>query len=1253
MSYYFDITPEDLGRLTAREAVAIFRDLIFAEAKQVGGIEIGHIDIPSSNTAITTCDGGIDGQVTNANPKHEGHGIIKQGLTCYQIKTGKADIRTVHDAKDIISTKAGICSRVKSCIENGGTFVVVLFGSDAPDREQEQSIRCLQESIAEFMPEHADYPNVEIWRQSNLVGFLQDFPSLCMAVKKQSPTNLMSIQSWAQLLAMHHNLSLGENQRNVISAIREAVLGKSSAAIRVLGEAGVGKTRLVLEALNIDECKGTVLYAGKPSALPPGFLNSLVMADSTARCILVVDECDAGRHGEIWNWIASASDRIQLVTIFNDEETSYDGKMVVRIQPLDQKEIAEIIGSYGIPDFRSNELAAFCSGSPRVAHILGEQMSRSGDLDISYKNDVWVRCIAGADDTSSENARKRLCVMKWLALFRRFGYTGPYREEGNLVVSMIERSTGLTACEIREIISYLRKKKLLQGDHTLYITPRLMHIWLWTKWWEEQGHGFDFDNFIHVDDEKELNDKLIDWFFDMMQYGRESTIVPQIIDGFFSNHGPFSTPAFLRSNSGERLLDILANIAPRKTLVFIEGILAGYSEDDLLHLREGRRGIIDALQRVARETQLFERAAQLLLRLAYAENEHYTNNATGVFAGLFSNGIGPLAPTAASPEIRFPILERIAMSEQQEAQAIAIKAISEGLEQVTHTMTAFNEADVLHERIDGWLPTSYDEWWDAYRRIWALGVRCLYFYEGDNRHELANILVQRCIHLVEFIGDGTEAVEWLETLVDTGYAEKEAVVKGVSGLLKRSQYTSATAKQALVKLQEKLVGTDYESQMERYVGMNVWDDEFDETGFQENRLEAKLQELAQKSIANPDKLAAMLPWLITDKPARSGRFGYALGVADEHNTQWEAIFEAVRAHEGGDKADPRLCSGYLRSTFNDNPKLWEERIQRLSQESKLRELVPAIACNSGMTDCVFADIVDMYEADLITTRSLLPVRFGGVLAKVSRENVYRLLNVLLKKQESAASMLAVDLAHMYKHDGGIITGEMAIRLVTQESLLDDEWVDETSSYMSSWCEECIDILDSEPNYAYDITAYTAKAISVGARLEPYCIQGVFKKAASVNPASTWNAVAPYFDAGDYNVMARFGSMFQESGEKPLDTLPTATVMEWIRENPESRAIAIARVTAATLRNDHGDPLLARELIAACGDNDRVRQALFARFGTYSWTGNQSSTIERKIEELRSYKQSETNTRVLRWIEDAIDMFECEMDKAHAREERDW
>jgi hypothetical protein len=91
------VKTEDLNRLSPDEAVELFRELLWAEATSLK-ISKDLINVPS---AITVADGGIDAEVRDVQ-KSSGQGIIKQGLTRYQIKTGDFNLSQDRYVKEIL-----------------------------------------------------------------------------------------------------------------------------------------------------------------------------------------------------------------------------------------------------------------------------------------------------------------------------------------------------------------------------------------------------------------------------------------------------------------------------------------------------------------------------------------------------------------------------------------------------------------------------------------------------------------------------------------------------------------------------------------------------------------------------------------------------------------------------------------------------------------------------------------------------------------------------------------------------------------------------------------------------------------------------------------------------------------------------------------------------------------------------------------------------------------------------------------------
>ena len=59
-------------------------------------------------------------------------------------------------------------------------------------------------------------------------------------------------------------LHLARAQSEVIVSIRKALSGSDYQHIRVIGEPGIGKTRLVLEALSVEDLAPMVIYSRMP-----------------------------------------------------------------------------------------------------------------------------------------------------------------------------------------------------------------------------------------------------------------------------------------------------------------------------------------------------------------------------------------------------------------------------------------------------------------------------------------------------------------------------------------------------------------------------------------------------------------------------------------------------------------------------------------------------------------------------------------------------------------------------------------------------------------------------------------------------------------------------------------------------------------------------------------------------------------------------------------------------------------------------
>src|SRR6266851_444774 len=151
---FFDVTPVELGQLGPEPAVAVVREMLWAEVNNLG-IPIPDTDIPF---AVTNADGGVDA-VVKASPKSPGNGLIFAPMTSYQVKAGDFSLSAttrsqieallitpaaIQERKKTGANPAGtshkaqnLSPRIRACLDAGGTFVTMLFGNDNIDTEED------------------------------------------------------------------------------------------------------------------------------------------------------------------------------------------------------------------------------------------------------------------------------------------------------------------------------------------------------------------------------------------------------------------------------------------------------------------------------------------------------------------------------------------------------------------------------------------------------------------------------------------------------------------------------------------------------------------------------------------------------------------------------------------------------------------------------------------------------------------------------------------------------------------------------------------------------------------------------------------------------------------------------------------------------------------------------------------------------------------------------------------------------------
>jgi len=1263
----FTVQQEDLARLDAREAVRLFRELLWAEARTIG--------LPTSNVRVSelidVADGGIDAVVEGTLP--ESTDLIQEGRTGYQIKAGsafkpwqKSMINEELFGRRRGPSRENLSSSIRDCLDEDGTYILVCSKQDPVDNDYRQAIDHLR-----FFLEECKYPNpkVDVWGQSTLIGFLRRFPSLALRVTGRDQTVFQSHRSWSLNGDMRKAFRPGQHQHEVIAALREELRRNDRTIhVRVVGDPGIGKTKLVLEATRTEDLQPLVVYCDKPQMLVGSeLLNQILREDNDFSVILVVDECDPTSAYYIWDLLQSRGPRIKLISIYSE---ALPGSAVdyFEVKPLEGEQILSIFEEYDLPRDQADRWVDMCDGSPRVAHLIGLDLRNDPQAVLSTPNAAvfWDRYIRGGTSDSARVEQRRL-VLHHLALFKRFGYKPPVDEEARVIHRMIQQADqDITWYKFQEIIEELRGRKILQGSTTLYITPKALHVKLWIDWWEIHGYGFSLEEFYG-----ELTETLHRWFNEMFQYAASSPAASQVVQRLLGEGGPFQNSEMLRTELGASFFLALTEADPRSALRTLERTIGTWSRQQFLEFTTGRREVVWALEKIAVWKDLFANAARLLLALGEAENERYSNNASGVFAGLFSPGPGQVAPTEASPDERLPVLVEALNSNTKERRLLALSACDQALESRHFSRIGRLELKGLQPSAKLWTPETYSELFDAYRRVWQLLRDRLDRFPKDEQPRAVDVLLDHASGLGSIPNLSDMVVDTLSEMAQKPYVDDRKVLeKAIEVLHYEGNKLSPQVRDRWEHLRDELTGEGFQAMMRRYVSMDLLEDKFDEQRQRVDQAQPKIEELAQQAVADLDLLKPELRWLVRPEARNGFRFAYELGKRDPGLELLPMLLEAQKS--AGTTATGYFLGGYFRVLFEENQSEWEEQLDTLAADEQLRMWIPELTWRSGMTDRAAMRVLKLYEEGAVDIGSSKMFALGGVVRHLSEDVFVRFVEFLLASPADFAASVALDLIRFYYFDEGserVLPKNLTIRVLTHRTFLQKRGRgqrDQMDEY--TWTEVATSFVRLYPGESLDLADFILRHFGEdGTIFESFFsqTQNVLTEIVRLHPEQVWKRITEYLgppiDSRAFGIRQwlRGRDLFEpedDTAEKDvgvLDLIPPAAIWRWVDEDVEQRGWYVANLVPPRLFREEGRVCLAREVLVRYGDRDDVRRNLRGNFSTEGWTGHRSLHLDKKKGELLKFKAAETNQNVRRWIDEYVDLLDADIESARIEEEREY
>ena len=1195
----FQIGGEDVERFNERLFPKLVRRLLHAEA-HFHGLPTDGIHVSSN---ITAPDGGEDGRIEWQGGPDRTRSLPSR-RNQFQLKAGPV---TPSQAGREVVRHRRVQPMVRTVLEGGGHYRMLCAQRYTQKAIVDRTQR-IHHTVREAGCAVKD-DQIAFWDADQIADWVNQHAAVALWVKeKTQPGTVGPFHSWAHWSRHgdHQNLWVTDERLPPLQDRMREIAEKPRSVLRVVGLSGIGKSRLILEALgsaNKDQAlSDIVMYADESEADTSAILQTVeTLAASDTRAVVVVNRCSPKTHRQLEGNVLRSGSRLSLATLDDEIPTTPDKDTIV-IEPASANVVEAIIKDL-LPDpppMDHQRLAHFAEGFPRVAIDVAKAWRSSRPIAHAEDADIVDAFILGRQPWEDEHT-----VRKSAMLLAAFGVVAVEPRGGNLEeVAAFGRDVPVD--DLRVGINRLAERGVVRRQGRLRVLqPRPVAMQLaerqWKRWSKEQWES------VLAGDGRDLR-TLRRTAARVLARLNEVSIAQEVVNHVCRTNGPM---ADARALADRDVLPALAEVAPTVVLQMVEDVLS--EVDDLTELvGDARRNVVSALERIVFHEEVFDEAATLLLRLAAAETETWANNAKGVFTGLFRAHLGN---TAADGDRRLTFLDGALKTVDVAERLVVVEALTECLTPLAWRMVGA-ELQGSKPALSSWFPQTKEA---EVQYISGCIARLADIAERESidsatkraRSGLGERL-RSWVHR-DYIDVLEEAIRrvssvagvWPEAIEGLGHALQYDIDIHGPGLTGRVD-----------SLLQSLQPTELADRIHFLVTAMPWDYPFGkDIGERGRRQEESLRNLALDLAQAPRVLEEALPRLSRGEQRKAFIFGQVLGrlpdllkphIWRRHITR--AALDVPVAERNLD-----LLSGYVVGVASRCPRLMMPLKKRLIQSSDLAPAFPRMCSSLGVKKPDIDLAADALTRGVLTPTDLSQWTIGGALRQLQPAEVGRLIDAVLTHEGSEASRVALDLIAAFGFTVSAKIGGLRsqIRKCVVRRAREGKanyHLEQLAGWMLAKGRQDADACA----FALDLAGIMVERWhSVGVELP----SSVIRKLLSDFPEVVWPCVSAAIIADRAvagGMVATLGTPFRRDHESPILSLPVETLFSWCRAHPESAPAFAARILPV-LDESGGEPALHPtlcRLVDEFGDREDVLSGIKGNIGTYSWKGSMTIYYQR-------------------------------------------